>query len=80
MTKRKKDSRNKLELVLKCDSPGTVEVVRESIVEIVVPGIEIAVIHAGVGDINKSDVFIAETASRLVLVSKSMSCPKLTIF
>ena len=67
MTKKKKDSRNKLELVLKCDSAGTVEVVRESIVEIAVPGIEIDVIHADVGDINKSDVFMAETGSRLII-------------
>lgn len=67
MTKKKKALRNKLELVLKCDSAGTVEVVRESINEINVPGIEIVVIHAGIGDINNSDVFMAETGSRLIV-------------
>jgi translation initiation factor IF-2 len=66
MTKKKKDAQNKLELVLKCGSAGTVEVVRESIVGIAVPDIEIDVIHAGVGDINKSDVFMAETGSKLI--------------
>ena len=67
MTKKKKALRNKLELVLKCDSAGTVEAVRESIHEISVPGIEIDVIHAGIGDITKSDVFMAETGSRIIV-------------
>lgn len=76
MTKKKKALRNKLELVLKCDSTGTVEVVRDSIVEIAVPGIEIDVIHAGVGDINKSDVFMAETGSRLIIGFEIHVMPK----
>lgn len=76
MTKKKKYTQNKLELVLKCDSAGTVEVVRESIAEIAVPGIEIDVIHAGVGDINKSDVFMSETGSRLVIGFEIHVMPK----
>lgn len=56
-----------LELVLKCDSAGTVEAVRESIAAISVPDVPIEIIHAGVGIINKSDIFLAESGSRLIV-------------
>ncbi len=76
MSKKKKTLQNKLELVLKCDSAGTVEVVRESIAEIEVQGVVLDIIHAGVGDINKSDVFMAETGSRLIIGFEVHVMPK----
>jgi translation initiation factor IF-2 len=57
----------KLEIVLKCDSAGSVEAVTSSILKIVPPEVEISFIHSGVGSISKSDVLIADTGSRLVL-------------
>lgn len=59
--------RPKLELVLKCDSVGSVEAVRGSLETLHTPDVDISVIHTGVGDISKSDVLFAETASRLIV-------------
>ena len=56
-----------LELILKCDNVGCAEAVKDSILGITLPGVVISIIHVGVGDISKTDVFLAETASRLVL-------------
>ena len=57
----------KLELVLKCDSSGSVEAVTNVISGIVVPDVEVTIIHSGVGYINKSDIMIGETGSRLIV-------------
>ncbi|HET6516554.1 MAG TPA: hypothetical protein VFG09_15480 [Thermodesulfovibrionales bacterium] len=57
----------KLEIVLKCDSTGSVEAVTNGILRITVPQIEISIIHSGVGEISKSDVLYAETGSRLIV-------------
>jgi translation initiation factor IF-2 len=56
----------KLEIVLKCDSAGSVEAVTSAILKIVQTEVEISIIHSGIGSINKSDVLIADTGSRLV--------------
>lgn len=56
----------KLEIVLKCDSSGSVEAVTEAISSIKVPDTEIEIISSGVGDIHKSDVLMAETGSKLI--------------
>ncbi len=57
----------KLEIVLKADSIGSVEAVTTALSEISVPGVDIGIIHSGVGSVSKSDVFLAETASRLIV-------------
>ncbi len=57
----------KLEIVLKCDSMGSVEAVTGSLDAMTTPDVDIHVIHSGVGDISKSDVLFAETASRLIV-------------
>jgi translation initiation factor IF-2 len=59
--------RNRLEIVLKCDTSGCIEAVTSSIKSIDLPEVEIGVIRSGVGAINKSDVFMAETGSRLII-------------
>lgn len=59
--------RPKLEVVLKCDSVGSVEAVAAAVSEIMVPDVDVSIIHSGVGAVSKSDVFLAETASRLVV-------------
>lgn len=62
-----KKPEHRLEIILKCDSTGSVEVVRSSILKRAPSEVEIDIIHAGVGDINNSDVFMAETGSRLII-------------
>ena len=56
-----------MEIVLKADSAGSVEAVTAAISEIVVPQVEVSIIHSAVGAVSKSDVFLAETASRLIV-------------
>lgn len=57
----------KLEIVLKCDSIGSVEAVVHALSELVLPGVEVSLIHQGLGAISKSDVLLAETAGRLIV-------------
>jgi translation initiation factor IF-2 len=56
-----------LEIVLKCDSAGCLEAVSAAILAAAPAGMAISIIHAGVGAINKTDIFLAETGSRLIL-------------
>jgi len=58
--------RPELEIVLKCDSAGSVEAVTDAILQMRVHEVEISIIHSGIGDINKSDILLAETGSRLI--------------
>jgi translation initiation factor IF-2 len=57
----------RLELVVKCDSTGSLEAVAASIAEIIFHEIDICLISSRVGDINMSDVVMAETGSRLIV-------------
>jgi len=59
--------KKKLEIILKCDSAGCAEAVEASIREIVRPQVDIEILSSGVGAINKSDIFMAETGSRLII-------------
>ncbi len=56
----------KLEVVLKCDSEGSLEAAATAISGIVIPGVNISVIRKGLGAVTASDVFLAETAGRLI--------------
>jgi len=62
-----KGNKEKLEIVLKCDSTGSEEAVLASLSAIQRPEVELKVIHSGVGSITKSDLLIALTAGRLVM-------------
>ena len=57
----------KLEIVLKCDTSGCIEAIISAVNSLNLPGVKVTFISSGVGDINNSDVFIAETASRLIV-------------
>jgi translation initiation factor IF-2 len=81
MTDRRRDKREKmgglitkgvqpavrLQIVLKTDTVGSEEAVVSAIKALATRGIEVEVIQAGIGDISKSDLFLAETGSRLVI-------------
>jgi translation initiation factor IF-2 len=56
-----------LELVLKCGADGSREAVEQALAKAEWPGRQPVIIHSGVGEVNKSDLLLAETASRLVV-------------
>lgn len=60
-------TRPRIEIVLKCDSAGSIEAVIAALSEIRVPSVDVLVIHSGLGAVSKTDVFLAETGSRLVV-------------
>jgi translation initiation factor IF-2 len=62
-----KSTRPRLEIVLKGDTTGSVEGVSGGISEMVLPGVDISIIHSGIGAINRSDILMAETGSRLIV-------------
>ena len=57
----------RLEIVLKCDSIGSLEGVAATLSKVMVGGVGIQMIHSGVGAVTQSDVMMAETASRLIV-------------
>jgi translation initiation factor IF-2 len=59
--------KKRLEIVLKCETSGYIEAIVSSILSINLPELEIIIINSGVGPINKSDIFMAETGSRLII-------------
>lgn len=62
-------ARNKkptLEIVLKCDSDGSIEAIAAALSRINLPEADLAIIHSGIGNIHKSDIQLAETGSRLI--------------
>jgi len=56
-----------IEIVLKCDSIGSVEAVTVALSRIAQPDVDIRVISSGVGAVTRTDILLAETASRLVI-------------
>ena len=60
-------AKKKLEIVLKCDSAGCAEAVEASIKAIAKPEVDIEIISSGVGAINKTDIFMSETGSSLII-------------
>ena len=64
-----------LDIVLKCDSTGSKEAITASLVASGHP--EVKVLHADVGDITKSDLFMALTAGRLVVGFQVGVMPKI---
>jgi translation initiation factor IF-2 len=59
--------KKRLEIVLKCDTSGCAEAIISAVVALKIPGVSVDIISSGVGPISKSDVFMAETGSRLIL-------------
>lgn len=57
----------RLELVVKAESSGSLEVVLSAISSISLPAPPITVIHQGIGAVNKTDILNAETGSRLII-------------
>jgi translation initiation factor IF-2 len=67
----------RLEIVLKCDSPGSIEAVMSVLSALKVPDVEIVVIHSAVGPVSKSDLLMALTCSKFVVGFNVEVMPKL---
>jgi len=67
----------KLEIVLKCDTDGSVEAVSALIANLKAPEAQIKLIQSGVGNISKQDLLMALTGSRLVIGFNVEVAPKL---
>lgn len=63
----KSAAKKRLEIILKCDTSGCAEAIISGINSLTLPDVDITIISSGVGSINKSDIFMAETGSRLVV-------------
>ena len=61
------DGRKLLEIVLKSDSVGTQEAVMSSLGKMGKEGPGVEVIHAGIGPVSQSDLFLAMTGGKLVV-------------
>jgi translation initiation factor IF-2 len=71
------EGRAKIELVLKCDTTGSVEAVSALLANLKLPEAEVQVIHSGVGNITKQDLLMALTGSKLVIGFNVGVTPKL---
>jgi len=69
-----------LEVVLKCDSFGSVEAVTAVFAKLPKVPVTVKVIHAGVGEVTKSDLVMALTGSRLVLGFNVGVMPRLDLW
>ncbi len=57
----------RLEIVLKCDSIGSMEAVSTALSAIKVQGVDIGVVRSGIGAVTQSDALMAETAGKLII-------------
>jgi translation initiation factor IF-2 len=57
----------KFEIVLKADSVGSAEAAVEALSRVNIPDVDLMVMRFGIGSVNKSDVLLAETGSRLIV-------------
>ncbi len=56
-----------LNVILKGDVQGSVEVLKSAIGELKHPEVQVAVLHAGVGAINESDVILADASDAVII-------------
>jgi translation initiation factor IF-2 len=61
------DGKPILEIILKCDSIGSVEAVTTALSKMALPEVDIKIIRSGVGAVAKSDLLLSEAASRLII-------------
>lgn len=69
--------KKRLEIVLKCDSVGSLEAVVSSLESLENPEVDVLPFHTGIGAISKSDLLMALTGSRLVVGFNVTLLPKM---
>ncbi|NTV15292.1 MAG: hypothetical protein HGA96_15395 [Desulfobulbaceae bacterium] len=58
---------SRLEIVLKCGTDGSRAAIEKVLLEKLPSRVNLAIIHTGVGEVNKNDILMAATASRLIV-------------
>ena len=56
-----------LPLILKADSPGSIEALRGEVCKFEHPEVKVQIIHSGVGGVNESDVSLASAAGAIII-------------
>lgn len=56
-----------LPLILKADSPGSIEALRGEVSKFEHPEVKVQIIHSGVGGVNESDVSLASAAGAIII-------------
>jgi translation initiation factor IF-2 len=56
-----------LPLILKADSPGSIEALRSEIGKFEHPEVRVEIIHYGIGGVNESDVYLASAAGAIII-------------
>ncbi len=56
-----------LSLIVKADSPGSLEAIRGELGKFEHPEVQVAIIHQGVGGVNESDVYLASAADAIII-------------
>ncbi|MEI6541331.1 MAG: translation initiation factor IF-2, partial [Planctomycetota bacterium] len=56
-----------LPLILKADSPGSIEALRGEVCKFEHPEVRVQIIHSGVGGVNESDVSLASAAGAIII-------------
>ncbi len=56
-----------LNIIIKADVQGSVEAVKQALLELSTPEVKVNVIHAGVGAINETDVMLADSSNSLII-------------
>ncbi len=76
MSKIKEGKLKSLNVILKADTQGSVEAVRNSLLAIRNDEVKVSVLHAGVGAISESDVLLAETTGSIIVAFNIKPIPK----
>jgi translation initiation factor IF-2 len=65
-----------LNLILKCDTNGSMEALRDSLSPMVVENVKVNVIHAGVGNVSESDALLALNTGGVIIAFSTKVTPK----
>jgi translation initiation factor IF-2 len=65
-----------LNLILKCDTNGSVEALRDSLAPMQVENVKVNVIHAGVGAVSESDALLALNTGAVIIAFNTKVSPK----
>ncbi len=56
-----------LPLIIKADSPGSIEAIRSELGKLDHPEVRVKILHEGVGGVNESDVYLASSAGAIIV-------------
>ncbi|MCA9026043.1 MAG: translation initiation factor IF-2 [Planctomycetaceae bacterium] len=56
-----------LPLIIKADSPGSIEAIRSELSKLDHPEVRVKILHEGVGGVNESDVYLASSAGAIIV-------------